>query len=317
MVHRQIKPASRLITRAALLLVAKVRLWLSLTLILSGGLTSPAFASSQNVALAIFFEDVEGAFTPELFERYLREKPADLSVPLRGIFVKRSDSWADIQAKLRGALAEDDKVSGLILGSHGCTVPITNDTSLERLGTLGLFGVRGPIKSIFEELKGRMSSSLFIYLQACSTFKGPQWAIRARVKKLYESLGPLGVQNLWIWGATQPLNGDLRHRAVDFGPENPGLHFTAGLAAGMLAGLFTYSQSSSSALSFMAAFPAFLAGTASSKRFLEAGPADIHGWLVNANSSQFSMEYVNADDPKVLNVTSCSSLLVKENTAPQ
>src|SRR6185437_8721639 len=85
---------------------------------------------------------------------------------------------------------------------HGST-RVSNRTSLQDIGSFGFLGTKGFLQQMISQLS--WSSSLRLVMNSCSTFCGSEPKVSARVRSLFRDFHSVGVQEMSIWGATQPM----------------------------------------------------------------------------------------------------------------
>jgi hypothetical protein len=140
--------------------------------------------------------------TPVAILKYARQTTGDL-VDWRVILITPKEVKRDFDKFLALELKPGEKINYLILGTHGATKK--EATVLQSLGGFSEKGIQGILKDVFQSLQPYLSSRLNIFMEACSTFCGSEQGIIDRTKGLFEDLKSLGVRELSIWGARQPL----------------------------------------------------------------------------------------------------------------
>lgn len=270
-----------------------------------------AVTAKKEVALLLFVEDQGEAFTRDQFDQFMAAKREILSVPLIGVFVSRRDTWESLVAQLKLNLQENEQVGELILATHGNTLRSLNTTILDRLGSFGLFGTRGALSNLIYQLKGKWAPDVFVYLEACSTFRGTEWMVKSRAKSLFRTFASVGVKNLSIWGAHQRMMdaNSIRHLVLEQSEfKDQGVAFSLGAMLGATAALYTYHATSSGTLATFAGMFGFLSGIKAAIK-LFTGPVDTHGTLVTVNSTGVQAVEMDADDPRVQSLKPCEALL--------
>lgn len=157
---------------------------LSLALIF-GAFSSNAYCKerSQSVNLMIFIEDSSG-FTRENFDSEVAFVESNTDIPLRSIFIKKELSKQQRINLVNKALRSDDRISGLILSTHGTT--LLGSTHLAGLGLITPFGTIGLLKELMSSLSEKWNKDLFIYLNACTTLCGREAVVRPRLRSLFK-----------------------------------------------------------------------------------------------------------------------------------
>lgn len=146
---------------------------------------------------------------------------------------------------------EGDRITHLVLATHGGTLAIHNQTQLHGLGRLGPEGPSGSLEELLGLLgaRGLLAESLHVFMEACATFQGSEDLVKDRVQALYEYVQHYGVRNFSIWGALKPLPiREIRQMSmprVIAHMHLKGVPYAAGLVAGtaiIVGGLAYYLQ---------------------------------------------------------------------------
>lgn len=164
-------------------------------------------ALAKDVGLVIWMEDI-AAFNKKSYaiemDHYRKTNP---ELEFKTIYFKSSKT-KDFEERFQETLSEldsEDKISLLILATHGNTESKTNRTSLSKLGTFGADGVNGDLKRMIELVGPKLSPNLKLLLESCSTFCGTKENLLIRTRGLYNELAQYGVNDLSVWGATQTM----------------------------------------------------------------------------------------------------------------
>lgn len=165
----------------------------------------PVFGAGRaQIALHISIID-HMAFSDSAFDEvnsFVKENLPDLelkSVKVEASVFKtgRETVRQKVLAQLNGLLGADDRISHLIIDTHGDTRKDT--TRLAILGDFSNEGADADLREILSPLKGHLEPDLTIVLNSCSTLCGAESAVRVRA--LLEELGTPDAQ---IYGSTTP-----------------------------------------------------------------------------------------------------------------
>lgn len=170
-----------------------------------------AQSTKEGVTLLIWVEDSprEMAFTRSNFQAHVAFLNR-LNIPKvrTAYFYYDNNISYDYDKVLDAALAPNDKISKIIVATHGST--FANKTQLQRMGGFQSHGAYGPFESILEKLGPKLSNELHIYLDSCSTFCGSEKNVTARVEGVYNQLQKYNVTKLTMWGAQEILRASRR-----------------------------------------------------------------------------------------------------------
>ncbi len=124
---------------------------------------------------------------------------------IRGVFVDfgRRDAVVNY---LREKLLASDRVSNLIIATHGDTDVTRNMTTFKELGEFGAEGLTGLLNDAFQFLGPHLTESVHVSAMSCATACGTKAQVQARVHGLKNALAQYGVRRLSFWGASAPLS---------------------------------------------------------------------------------------------------------------
>lgn len=175
----------------------------------------PQSVYAEDISVIIWVDD-GNIFDRENYELAVQKFKDRGLKNIRTLYFKKETSIiGNLNQRINAFIEVDDKITNLVLASHGRTKLGKNQTSLS---VLGGFGEKGPYKEldyILETLRPYFTSSLHIYLESCKTMCGTRAEIFSRSKGLYEALREYGVQELSIWGATETLYSHRRNHIYE------------------------------------------------------------------------------------------------------
>lgn len=275
----------------------------------------PASPQKTKVTLLVWIEDLQGTFHRERFEEYLKIRQESLSTPLRGVFVGRNKRWSSAFSAMKDSVGQDEEIAGLIIGTHGESSRFLNRAFLERLGSFGWFGTRGPLKYMIQQLAGKWSDSVVIFLDSCATFRGSRRSLGSRTKSLFADFKNVGVKRIAVWGAHLPLTTDgVRSFVPDLDEDNLTRIAAGGFVGALLAGMSAYTYTDNGTYGLVAAaaawFPSlFITG----KMFDHSGPIGSMGSLVAIDDNSIQVLDIDARDPRLKDLTECEKLLTSKH----
>ena len=128
--------------------------------------------------------------------------------PLRTLYLRKKTAHEQIE-DVANLIGPDEKISNLIVATHGQTT-LSKKTELYALGGFDRHGAFGEFKNLLDRLGERrlFAQRLHVFLNSCSTFAGPEEAVRERAAALLRELQTYGVNDVSVWGARQPLLAD-------------------------------------------------------------------------------------------------------------
>lgn len=183
-----------------------------------GALVGPCIGHAEDgVSLLIWLEDsgkgMPKALTREKFNAALKMWDEMGVGPIREVFIEHGQG-DKIPQRVQEAILPTDRITNLIISTHGATKQRKNKVYLEDLGEFDSQGSSGRLHDLLLQLAPHFGSELNISLQACSTACGNKEQIKSRASGLQKELSAFGVRRLSIWGARTPLAFDDKYDAV-------------------------------------------------------------------------------------------------------
>ncbi len=171
-------------------------------------------AAEKSVSLLIWVEDAK-AFNKENYRLAVREYERQGVKNLRTIYIRNNNVWMGMYEQTDRILKPTDKVSTVILASHGTTRLETNQTSLSKLGRFGEDGLSDRLRYILEWVEPYLGNKVHFYLESCKTMCGEKSDITRRVEGLHSELQRFGIQEVSVWGATTALRSHKRKHLTE------------------------------------------------------------------------------------------------------
>ncbi len=127
---------------------------------------------AEDVSLLVWMEDsgkeLPKTLTRQKFDAALKTWGEMGVGPIRAVFIENGHANT-LEQGVKTAVLPTDKVTNLIISTHGSTKVRKNRVRLEELGEFGVDGSNGQLRKLFELLASHFSHDLNISFQACST----------------------------------------------------------------------------------------------------------------------------------------------------